>query len=97
METPRQTGPLPPRGNRSRDHHLQELLLYVIQRLVDVPTRVGVGTTEGEHTVILTVTVAPSDVGKVLGKQGRIADALRTILSAAAGKQGKRAVLEILA
>ncbi len=97
MSIPQQTAPLPPRWNRSGDHHLQALLLYVIQQLVDVPTQVAVNITEGQRTVILTVTVAPSDVGKVLGKQGRIADALRTILTAAAAKQRKRAVLEIIA
>ncbi len=97
MDTPRQTGPLPPCGNRSGAHDLQALLLSVVQHLVDVPTQVAVNTTEGQHTVILTVTVAPGDVGKVLGKQGRIADALRTILTAAAAKQRKRAVLEIIA
>ena len=97
MSTPQQTAPVPERENRSGEHHLQELLLYVVQQLVDVPTRVVVSTTEGQHTVILNVTVAPGDVGKVIGKKGRIADAMRTILTAAAAKHRKRALLEILA
>jgi predicted RNA-binding protein YlqC (UPF0109 family) len=68
----------------------------MVRQLVDTPAEVEVSATEGEHTVILTVKVAPTDVGKVIGKKGRIADALRIILSAAAAKQGKRAVLEII-
>jgi predicted RNA-binding protein YlqC (UPF0109 family) len=68
----------------------------MVQQLVDVPTQVAVSTTEGQHTVILKVTVAPTDVGKVIGKKGRIAEALRTILGAAAAKLGKRALLEIV-
>jgi predicted RNA-binding protein YlqC (UPF0109 family) len=66
------------------------------QTLVDVPGLVTVRATEGQHTVILEVRMAPTDVGKLIGKQGRIAEALRTILRAAAAKQGKRAVLEII-
>lgn len=75
---------------------LQALLLEIVQSLVDVPSQVRVSATEGDRTIVLTVTVAPLDVGKVIGKQGRIADALRTILGAAAGKHGKRALLEII-
>lgn len=95
MHASYQTGPIPQRWNRSEDR-LRELLLYMVQQLVDAPALADVSTTEGQHTVILEVKVAPSDVGKVIGKKGRIADALRTILSAAAGKQGKRALLEII-
>ena len=74
---------------------LQALLLQMVRQLVDTPGEVAVSATEGQHTVILKVRVAPTDVGKVIGKKGRIADALRIILSAAAGKQGKRGLLEI--
>lgn len=81
--------------NRS-GNGLQELLLHMAQTLVDMPELVTVSATEGQHTVILEVRMAPTDVGKLIGKQGRIADALRTILSAAASKQGKRALIEII-
>jgi predicted RNA-binding protein YlqC (UPF0109 family) len=89
--------PAPARQCRNRaGNGLQELLLHMAQTLVDVPELVTVRATEGQHTVILEVRVAPTDVGKLIGKQGRIADALRTILSAAAGKQGRRALIEII-
>lgn len=81
--------------NRPEDS-LEELLLRMAQRLVDAPGLVTVSAIEGQHTVILKVKVAPNDVGKLIGKKGRIADALRIILSAAAAKQGKRALLEII-
>ncbi|MBI3326362.1 MAG: KH domain-containing protein [Nitrospinae bacterium] len=87
--------PIPLSRNRSEDS-LREVLLCMVQQLVDAPALADVSSTEGQHTVVLTVRVAPADVGQVIGKQGRIADALRTILSAAAGKQGKRALIEII-
>jgi len=68
----------------------------LVQQLVDMPGEAGVSATEGQHTVIIKVWVAPTDVGKVIGKKGRIADALRIIVNAAAAKQGKRALLEII-
>lgn len=89
------TAPILPRWNKAGDS-LQELVLEIVRQLVDTPVEVAVSATEGQHTVILKVRVAPTDVGKVIGKKGRIAGALRTILSAAAAKQGKRALLEIL-
>jgi len=90
------SGQIAPIQGWDPQYPLQALLLAMVQPLVDNPRQVSVSATEGEHTIILTVTVAPMDVGKVIGKQGRIADALRTILGAAAGKHGKRALLEIL-
>ena len=95
MHASRQSAPAQQCRNRLGDG-LQELLLYMAQTLVDVPGLVTVSATEGQHTVILQVRIAPTDVGKLIGKQGRIADALRTILGAAAAKHGKRAVLEII-
>ncbi len=74
---------------------LQALLLEIVQCLVDVPGQVRVSATEGDRTIILNVTAAPLDVGKVIGKHGRIADALRIILNAAAGKHGKRVLLDL--
>ncbi len=64
--------------------------------LVDQPEQVTVTEIEGGHTVVFEISVAKSDMGKVIGKQGRNAQAIRTILSAAAGKAKKRYVLEIV-
>ncbi len=75
---------------------LKEIVECVAKRLVDNPDAVSVNETVGERTVVIELKVAPSDLGKVIGKQGRTAKALRTILSAAAAKQGKKAVLEII-
>ena len=75
---------------------LKEIVECVAKRLVDNPDEVSVNETVGERTVVIELKVAPSDLGKVIGKQGRTAKALRTILSAAAAKQGKKAVLEII-
>jgi len=75
---------------------LQELLEYLAKALVDNPEQVRVGVTETETTVVLELHVAKDDVGKVIGKQGRIAKALRTIVKASAVKSGKRASVEII-
>ncbi len=72
------------------------LVEYVAQSLVDSPDDVTVNLIEGEKSTILELSVAPDDIGKVIGKQGRIAKAMRTILSATASKTGKKVVLEIL-
>jgi predicted RNA-binding protein YlqC (UPF0109 family) len=74
----------------------KELVLYVARALVDEPDEVEVNMIEGEKSTILELKVANADIGKVIGKQGRIAKAVRTILSAASTKTGKRVVLEIL-
>jgi len=74
----------------------KELVLYVARSLVDEPEEVEVNMIEGEKSTILELKVAAGDIGKVIGKQGRIAKAIRTILSAASTKTGKRVVLEIL-
>ena len=74
----------------------RELVLYVAKALVDEPDEVEVNMIEGEKSTILELKVAAADIGKVIGKHGRIAKAVRTILSAASTKTGKRAVLEIL-
>lgn len=74
----------------------RELVEYVARSLVDDPDNVEVNMIEGEKSTIIELKVADSDVGKVIGKHGRIAKALRTILSAASTKTGKRVVLEIL-
>jgi uncharacterized protein len=75
---------------------MKELIEYMAKALVDNPEEVAVSEVEGEITSVIELKVAKSDLGKVIGKQGRTARAMRTILSAASTKMKKRAVLEIL-
>lgn len=75
---------------------MKELLEYLAKSLVDKPDDVEVSQVEGERSVILELRVSPEDMGKVIGKQGRIAQALRTIVKAAAVKDGKRVMIEII-
>ena len=75
---------------------MKDLIKEIVQALVDQPDEVSVTEILGENTNVLELKVAKSDMGKVIGKQGRHAQALRTILSAASGKTRKRYVLEIL-
>ncbi len=75
---------------------MKDLLEYLAKSLVDNPNDVHVEMIEGERSVILQLKVNPVDIGKVIGKQGRIAQALRTLIKAAATKQGKNAIVEIL-
>ena len=75
---------------------MKELIEYIAKALVDNPDDVSVSEVEGEITSVLELKVAKSDLGKVIGKQGRTARAMRTILSAASTKMNKRAILEIL-
>jgi uncharacterized protein len=74
----------------------KDLVEYIAKSLVDDPSGVVVNMIEGEKSTILELKVSESDIGKVIGKQGRIARAIRTLLSASATKTGKRVVLEIL-
>ncbi|MBI4596656.1 MAG: KH domain-containing protein [Candidatus Tectomicrobia bacterium] len=75
---------------------MKELITFIAKSLVDKPEEVKVMEFEGEKTTVLELRVAQEDLGKVIGKQGRTARAMRTILNAAATKIRKRAVLEIL-
>lgn len=75
---------------------LKELVTYIAKSLVDNPEQVEVTEVSGEQTAVLELKVAQEDLGKIIGKQGKTAKAIRTILSAAAAKMRKRAVLEIL-
>ena len=75
---------------------MKELIKYIAQSLVDLPDEVEVTEIVGEQTSVLELKVAKEDLGKVIGKQGRTARAMRTILSAASTKLKKRSVLEIL-
>jgi predicted RNA-binding protein YlqC (UPF0109 family) len=75
---------------------MKDLIEYIAKALVDTPEEVAVSEVEGEMTSVIELKVAKGDLGKVIGKQGRTARAMRTILSAASTKGKKRAVLEIL-
>jgi hypothetical protein len=75
---------------------MRELVEYIAQALVDEPGAVRVTEVEGERVTVIELRVAQSDLGKVIGKQGRTARAMRTILNANATKLKKRAVLEIV-
>ncbi len=75
---------------------MKQLIEYIAKALVDNPDEVKVSEIEGEKTSVIELSVAKEDLGKVIGKQGRTARAIRTILSAAANKKNKRAVLEII-
>lgn len=75
---------------------MKELVEFMAKALVDSPEQVNVAEIEGEKTSVIELSVAKDDLGKVIGKQGRTARAMRTILSAASTKVKKRAVLEII-
>ncbi len=75
---------------------MKELITYIAKALVDKPEEVFVTEIEGEQTSVIELKVAKEDLGKVIGKQGRTARSIRTILGAASTKLRKRAVLEIL-
>jgi len=75
---------------------MKELIEYIAKALVDNPGAVKVSEIEGDKTSVIELTVAKEDLGKVIGKQGRTARAMRTILSAASTKVKKRSVLEII-
>lgn len=74
---------------------MQELVLFLAKSLVDQPDAVKVTETEGPEAIILELTVAQEDMGKVIGKQGRIAKAIRTVVKAATEKTSKPVFVEI--
>lgn len=75
---------------------MKDLVEFIAKALVDQPDKVEVKETEGETVTILEITTAPEDVGKVIGREGRIANSIRTIAKAAAAKQQKRITVEII-
>jgi hypothetical protein len=75
---------------------VKELVEFIVKSLVDNPDKVMLEEVEGEKTTVIELRVDPADLGKVIGKQGRTARSIRTILNAAGIKKGKRIVLEIL-
>jgi hypothetical protein len=75
---------------------MKELVEVIAKSLVDNPSSVKVNEVAGEQSIILELKVAPEDMGKIIGKQGRIAKAIRTVVKAAAIKDNKRVVVEII-
>ncbi|MBW2466197.1 MAG: KH domain-containing protein [Deltaproteobacteria bacterium] len=75
---------------------MKELIHYIASALVDHPEQIQIKEIEQDDTVTIELTVAKEDLGKVIGKQGRTARAMRSLLSAAAGKVNKRSRLEIM-
>jgi predicted RNA-binding protein YlqC (UPF0109 family) len=73
-----------------------ELVKMIARSLVDNPEQVEVNEIEGEQSIIIELRVAPDDMGKVIGKQGRIAKAIRTVVKAAATRKSKKVVVEII-
>lgn len=73
-----------------------ELVEFIAKSLVDNPDEVSVNEIEGSQSIIIELKVAPEDMGKIIGKQGRIAKAIRTVVKAAAIKDNKRVVVEII-
>ena len=74
---------------------MKELVEYIAKSLVDNPAEVSVTEEQADERLVIKLRVAPEDMGKVIGKQGRIAQAMRTLLKVASVRQGTRAVLEI--
>jgi len=75
---------------------MRELVEYIVKALVDKPDQISVKETAGELVTIIEIRTAPEDVGKVIGREGRIANSIRAITKAAAAKQNKKVTVEIL-
>jgi predicted RNA-binding protein YlqC (UPF0109 family) len=75
---------------------MKEFIIAIVKELVDNPDQVQVTEVDGEKTTVFELRVGPGDLGKVIGKRGKTAGAIRILLSAASAKKGKRAMLEIL-
>ena len=78
------------------DYPMKDLVEHIARELVDKPDEVSVSEVEGNQTSVLELKVAKDDLGKVIGKRGRIAQAIRTIVSSVSAKEKKRTVLEIM-
>ncbi len=83
-------------GHAVAQHPLKHVVMAIVQALVDKPDEVQVNEVIGEHAHVLELRVAKEDVGKVIGKNGAHASAIRTLLAAASGKENKRYILEII-
>lgn len=86
----------PSAGGSEQAPHLRDLVLYLARALVEHPDEVAVEQIEEPEGTVFELKVAESDLGRVIGRQGRTAKALRTVLSAASAKTKRRAILEIL-
>ncbi len=75
---------------------MEDLLIKIVEALVDTPEQIQVNEIEAAHTIVLELRVAKSDMGRVIGKQGRTVNAIRTLLNAASGKTRKRYVFELV-
>jgi predicted RNA-binding protein YlqC (UPF0109 family) len=75
---------------------MKDLVVELVKNIVDNPEEVSAREVEGEQTTIIELTTNPSDIGKVIGKKGRTIKALRTLVNAAAVRQGKRVTVEIV-
>lgn len=75
---------------------VKELVEFIARALVDNPDQVQVTEVDGERSTIIELRVAPEDMGKVIGKQGKIAQSIRTLTKATAAKEGKRVAVEIM-
>ena len=76
--------------------NLRELVEYIVRSLVDDPSQVHISEIEGETSVILELRVGPEDMGRVIGRGGRTANAIRSLVRVLAAKQGKRVTVEII-
>ena len=75
---------------------MKELIKYIVQALVDYPEQIDISETVGEQSTVLEIKVAKEDMGKIIGKQGRTAQAMRTILNAVSAKVKKRTIMQII-
>lgn len=75
---------------------MKELVEYIAKSLVDDPSQVQVSEVSGSGSIIIELRVAPEDMGRIIGKNGRVVNSIRTLLRASAARQGKRVTLEIL-
>ena len=75
---------------------MKELIKHIVQAMVDHPEQVAISEVEGKQCTVLEIKVAKEDIGKIIGKQGRNAQAIRTILNAASAKAKKRTIMDII-
>lgn len=75
---------------------MKDLVEYIAKALADNPSQVSVSEIEGENSLILELRVAPEDMGRIIGREGRTANAMRALVRVLAAKQGKRVTLEIV-
>lgn len=75
---------------------MKDLTEIIVKALVDSPDGVHINEEEGENSLVIQIHVAPEDMGKIIGKQGRIAKALRTVVKAAAAKENKKVSVDII-